>query len=66
MAKAIWGPISGNGGGLKLENACPGLPFGHVTSTRAPTDGPPRDASNDYLNNNNSNFICTHNVPIVQ
>ena len=52
-------------GGPKLENACPGLPFGYVTSTRRPKDRAPRDASNGYLNNNKSNFICTHNVPIV-
>ena len=43
--KVSGGPMSRNGGGPKLENACPGLPFGHVTSTWRPKDGARRDAS---------------------
>ena len=43
--KVSGGLISRNGGGPKLENACPGLPFGHVTSIWWPKDGARRDAS---------------------
>ena len=43
--KVSGGPISRNGGGPKLENACPGLPFGHVTSIWWPKDGARRDVS---------------------
>ena len=32
-------------GGLRLENTCLGLPFGHVTSTPGSKDAAPTDAS---------------------
>ena len=38
-------PNSGTGGGPKLENACPGLPFGDFINPLGPKDASPRDAS---------------------
>ena len=43
IARTIFGSKVRNRGGPKLENACPGLPFGHVTSTPGSKDAAPTD-----------------------